>query len=286
MKIVKVDEKNLVEVSKYVSILEGIEEHKCKACPSNYKDILYAFGKMIKHPDDEVLMCVEEERILGVLALLLEPKDKYMEAVGGVYAKKNYNEVAMEFYRYIEDNYKGFHFDATYPEKNNQATEFMEILGAKCNFKELEMVLNKKDFRPYIGNKDVISLEPQYYEKFTRFHDETYNDAYWNGHRLLEALDKFHIFISLDLDKIVGEIVLSKFGQGKEEIYFLKVDEDYRNLGYGRSLLGKSIEKSLQEGIRKILAIIELDNTVAINIYQCLGFKKGDITKAYSIECL
>lgn len=74
---------------------------------------------------------INENTLTAVLALCVEPKEKYLEAVGRVFAHKDYRSVAMEFYKYIKYNYSGYQFDAAYPEENKQAIDFMISIGAR-----------------------------------------------------------------------------------------------------------------------------------------------------------
>ena len=45
MEIISIDETRAVEAAKYVSRLNKINEHKCKACPTEYKNILHSQNK-------------------------------------------------------------------------------------------------------------------------------------------------------------------------------------------------------------------------------------------------
>lgn len=93
-----VDKKDLEYAAKYAYQLNLIPQHKCKAFPNDYNNILRQFEKITNHLDDELLISTDGTSIYGVLALLVEPKEMYLEAIGGVFAENNYEFVAREFY--------------------------------------------------------------------------------------------------------------------------------------------------------------------------------------------
>ncbi|MEA4960815.1 GNAT family N-acetyltransferase, partial [Lutispora sp.] len=259
--------------------LNLIPQHKCKAFPTDYNKILRQFENMINHPNDELLISTDDLNISGVLALLVEPEDMYLEAIGGVFAKNNYEAVAKEFYTYLEDNYKGYRFDAPYPEENEQAIDFMKSIGAELLDFDYELRLSKNEYESMAEIDNIIMLNEKYYGSFVEIHNKFHPDAYWTGERLLKALDKFDIFIILEEEKVIGSIVTSKFSK---EIYLMEVSEDKQNLGYGTALINKAIKHAFNNGADELMVMVEKNNLVAIHMYEKFGFKKTDTCLTYS----
>lgn len=154
--IKSVDISELELVAKYAYKLNSIPQHKCKALPTDYEGIFKQFERMIKHPNDELLISTDGDDIQGVLALLVDPEDKYLEFVGGVFAEDNYVAIAREFFEYIKNKYKGYHLDVAYPEENVQATDFMESVGAILMDFDYEYRINKVDFKSLSKGNNVI----------------------------------------------------------------------------------------------------------------------------------
>lgn len=283
--IINIDETRAAEAAQYVNHIIEIKEYNNEACENDYEKILNRLKKRIQQPNDEVLICTENNKILGVLALIVIPEDKYLEATDGVYAEENYQEVAMQFYNYMKDKYSGFHFDTVYSHKHKEAISFMESIRANCNSIDLKMKLEKDNFKPSKENKEIIPLSEKYYEDFCKLHDEEHKNVYWTGKRLLLALDKVDILIALDTDKLVGSVVSVEYGK-KKAIDFIETDKYYRNQGYAKSLLGKSINEAFLSGIEEVTLDVETDNTSAMHLYESFGFHKTDTTYTYSIESI
>ena len=65
------------------------------------------------------------------------------------------------------------------------------------------------------------------------------------------------------------------------ELFSIAVDEGYKNLGIGTSLLSHLIEKSLANNIKEIWLEVSTINTPAINLYKSFGFEVMGIRKNY-----
>lgn len=282
--IKNVDNSQLEYIANYTYSLNKIPKHKCKAFPSDYNSILNHFKKIINHPNDELLISVKDNNILGVLALLVEPKDMYLEFVGGVFAKNNYQIIANEFFNYINNKYRGYYLNAAYPKENIDARIFMESIGANLLSYDYEYKLNKRDYVNLPESDNIVNLNMEYYEEFIEFHNKFNSDAYWTGEKLIDSLNKFNIFIALENNKIIGSAVISNFNNKLEEVYFLNTLRNKQNPDLKIGLLNKAIKQAFGNGAEELLVMIENDKKRELVIYEELGFKKADTCLTYAIE--
>ena len=272
----------LETVAKYAYKLNSMPQHRCKAFPTDYESIIKQFERMIKHSDDELLISTDGSKILGLLALLVEPEDMYLEFVGGVFAEDNYVAVANEFFKYIRDKYKGYLLDAAYPEENVQAIEFMESVGAKLIGFDYEYRIKNDNFKSFPMTDDVIYLNEKYYEDFIKHHDRMNSNVYWTGKKLIDALDKFDILIALENDRVIGSIVLGKFNKKVDEIYFLSVEKESIHLE--KALLNRGIRHAFSSGTYELLLMIGKDDKKRIDVCEEVGFKRTDTCLTYSLD--
>lgn len=276
------DISQLESVAKYAYKLNSIPQHKCKAFPTDYNSVLKQFERMIHHPNDELLVSTDGDDILGLLALLVEPEDKYLEFVGGVFAEDNFDAIGEEFFKYIKGKYKGYHLDAAYPEENVQAIGFMESIGAKLMDFDYEYRINKDDFKSLYEVDNIIYINKKYNEDFINLHNRMNPDAYWTGEKLINALDKFDIFIALEDDKVIGSIVTSKFNKEVDEIYFLSVENEDDHLE--KALLNRGVSHAFSNGTRELILMIGKEDAKLINICEEIGFIRSDTCLTYSLD--
>lgn len=255
--------------------------HRCKAFPVEYNKIGKQFEKMLDHPHDRLLIFEENNQMCGVLALLVDPQEKYLEAIGGVFAERNYHRVARAFFEYIARSFSGYSMHAAYPEENEQAVKFMESLGAELEDFDYEMRLQKGEFQICSRYNDVVQLTERYFESFVEFHDARHPDVFWAGEKLLDAKDKFRIHIVTENEEVIGSVVTSR---QTEEIYFISVAKHKQGLGYEKALLLQAVQDAFENGGEELLAMVERGNLSEINLFKKLGFQVTDTCLTYKIR--
>lgn len=284
--ISNIDESRVIETAKFLDRLTQINSRKSKFFPSGFDEILSTLRKRLKKSNNEVLIYTENNNILGVLVLYIEKNEKYLEEMGGVFANERYKEISIEFFKYLQGQYKGFHLDVVCPQRNKEAICFWDSINAKCLGTDLEMKLTKSSYKSLKESKIVIPLSDKYYNAFCKLHDECHTDVYWTGSRILTALDKFNVLIIIEKEDLIGAIVTTKRGTIEEYIFFIETNTKYRKQGYAKSLLQKFINRTFLSDINVINLQVEINNIPAINLYKSFGFREIDCYSTYSIESL
>lgn len=269
----------LAKAAQYAYRLNSVPSHRCKAFPAEYDGIAEQFAKMLNHPHDRLLIREEEGRLGGVLALLVDPGERYLEAVGGVFAEDNYNVVAKDFFDYISENYPGHRLDAAYPEENVQSIGFMQSIGAELVDYDYELRLNASQFRRPSSSQKAVLLTSSLYDDFVEFHDSRYPDAYWTGKKLLESLGIFRIHIVLANKRVAGAAVTCL---RTAEIFFLTVADPELFADYGKSLLLSAVEDCFGQGAGELLAMVERDDTNKLRLFEEFGFRKADTCLSFT----
>lgn len=280
--IINLGESRLVEATQYVYKLNSIKIHNCRSCPKDYEELLKSFKKVINQPENKLLACIEDNQLIGILSLLVVQKEKYLELLG-VFAEFNFQEVTKKFYVHLKSKYSGYQFDASFPQENIEGIQFMESIHAKCLGFDIELTLSKDDFVKKCSTDSIVPLSKEYYEQFKILHDENFTNVYWTSKRIINALDKFDIFLILKNRAVIGSIVISKSGGKKEVIYFIETTKEYRRLGYAKKLLTKALEHLFQKGTTKVMLLVERENEPALNLYKSLGFIECDSSITYSL---
>lgn len=286
MIILSIDKSRVEEAAKYVTDIHEIASEGCEDSAAFYEKTLSYFNKVVDRTHDDILICTEKDMILGVMALFVEPQEKYVEITKGIYAKENFEEVSMEFYSYLKETYKGFHLDGVYLEKDSKQIAFMKRINAKCISSCATMSLIRENFNYSDENRTIVPLTEKYYESFCKLHDEAHKDVYWTSERLIAKIDKFDILIALDNGKLVGSVVALGYGDKKVDLSFLETHPNHRGRGYGKSLLRKLINDSFQSGTKEFTLEVEIGNTPAEKLYESIGFIKKNNIYTYSIDSL
>ena len=94
---------------------------------------------------------------------------------------------------------------------------------------------------------------------------------YWTGERVLQAQDRFRIFLAVCSGAVIGYLDVT-YTFPENEPFDLLVLEEYRRRGYGRKLLAKALEMNRPNGM---MLLVDADNVPAIRLYESMGFAKA-----------
>jgi ribosomal protein S18 acetylase RimI-like enzyme len=114
---------------------------------------------------------------------------------------------------------------------------------------------------------EVILYSDKYKEQYVNLH---LKEAYWTGDKVLSAFNKFRVILAIKDNKVVGYIdITHKYEEN--EPYDVFVKEEYRNMGIATDMLSYAIELDKN---KRIMLLVDIDNEIAIRLYEKLGFKK------------
>ena len=236
-------------------------------------NLIQAIGR----PDRCVLRVDRDGRMIGLFAFLILREEQYFEMLVGLSRER---EAYREVFRYLERHYPGYQGDFICNPANDLLKELLESRHAEFEPEQQKMVLGT----PVFG-LDTTGVEPyteQYAGQYFAMHSK---DRYWTGEKVAAAPDRFRIFLAIQEGKVVGYLdVTHCFAEN--EPYDLLVLEEYREMGYGRKLLAKALERNQPNGM---MLLVDVDNVPAIRLYESLGFKKvqnqNNLTAHWTVPC-
>lgn len=287
--IIEINEDLLEEVVKFAWEL-SCNKNKC-GFPKvkSYNEMYDGFLKALRDKDDKVLACFENGEVVGALNLLVENNNNYLESIGGIIAKKDFNSIATQFIDYLKANYSNYKIDFGYPLENEDAINFLKEIKAKLIDSSLTMELKKDDFVRNSPCKDVILLERDLYEEYAAFHDKYNPQMYWTSERIFDRFDLWKIYIIIEKQKIVGSILIKVYNkraaQDKQaEIFAMTIDKEYKHQGLELILLSESIYDIFTQGKENILYFVDEDAIDELQAASKAGFKQIDSYRCYKLN--
>ena len=261
------------DIIDFVFIMNSKPETSCKMIPSERELLKEFIEKVITHENDFIIAVYDKKALKGVFFLFYEPKDKYLELIGG-YAEET--AVCREFFGFMMKNYSGHAFDMIINPLNNTFIESARLEGAEFDGEQVEMVLTDFCIESVSGN--AIPFSDKYAEEYIAIHDD--EEAYWTAKKIINAKDIFRSYIALDKEKPIGYIDVA-YNNPKNEIYNLFVLSEYRGLGYESALLQKAISDSKEN---EMIFLVNVDDEYMTNLCISLGFNEGAHTIYVKIE--
>lgn len=249
----------------------------------SYNEMYDSFFKAIKDKDNKVLVCYENKEIIGTINLLVIKDDKYLECIGGILAKNDFNLVATQFINYLKVNYSSYEIDFGYPLENKDAISFLQGINAKLMDSSITMLLKKDDFVKTLNYNEVELLEANYYDEYAIFHDKHNPNIYWTSEKIFDKFDIWKIYIIRKEEKIVGSIFV-KVKYNVVEVFGISIDEEYKKQGVELKLLSESINDILKKWNEDILYFVGEDKIDELNATLELGFKQIDTYRSYKFN--
>ena len=249
----------------------------------DFEDLKKVFLRLLKSEDDRVLACIENEVLVGVLNLQVKKEDLYLQSLGGIFAKQDFDDVAKQFIQYLKVRYPNFNMYFRYPLENQTAIMFLEKMGAELLDACVTMELRQEDFKMSSSKHGVIRLPSDYYEDYAAFHDAHYPNIYWNSQRIFDHLDLWNIYVVIENQKIIGNIFIRMNGS-EAEIFGLSIDESYQRDNLELDLLSTSMKDCFLKDIEHVLFFVNEDDQRQIDATLEIGFKQIDTYRCYRIK--
>lgn len=218
-----------------------------------------------RSPDKHMYGIFENDKIIGLFVFYVIEEEKYMEMLVGL---SRLGKAYDEMFDYLNKNYEGYDADFIFNPENY-------LLRNKLTEKNAEFCEEQQTMYfthiPLEDNNDVVAYSPEYYQQYCAIHDD--DGRYWTGEKTVRAPERFHVYLALKDDKVVGYTdVTYTFDENEPVDLFVK--EEYRNQGFGRKLLTRAL---IDNEPKEMVLQVDVNNALAVHLYESLGFtvKKG-----------
>ncbi len=218
--------------------------------------------KSINEPDSYRTFAVYDNDVMtGLFSFLTIKEEKYLEMLVGLSRDK---KAYVEMLEYICGEFPGYKADFVFNPRNDLLENLLRERGAEFETEQLKMLFKGKPTAA--KNDSVVPYSERFREEYCAIHDD--EGMYWTAQRVINAPEKFRIFLAIKDGKVVGYMdVTHKFEEN--EPFTLFVSENYRRMGLGRALLNKALEENYP---KRMMLLVEKDNIPAINLYTSAGF--------------
>lgn len=221
--------------------------------------------KAIDNKENHRVIGIHKNNVMiGLFSFLVLADEHYIEMLVGL---SNYKEAYDVMYSYLKEHFCTYNVDFVFNSNNYLLYDLLKQNGAEFDVEQQKMIYSNS-----VLNIDTVGVElltQQFIDSYLEMHNK---DLYWTGDKVIEATDRFHTFIAIENDIIVGYLDVTHCFE-ENEPYDLLIKKDYRRKGYGKKLLAKALKMNAHKGM---MVYIEIDNEPAICLYRSVGFVKVD----------
>lgn len=214
----------------------------------------------LKKENKKAYIVLEGERIAGLFVWMILPDEKYIEMLIGLSKEES---SIQEMLDYIENAYQGYKLDFVI---NPQHNLFCNVLNSKnAKFEEEQQWMS---WEKEIANQhqyEIVLLTPEYEAQYIDKHSK---DTYWTAEKVINAKDKFRVFLAIHEEKVIGYIDVT-YCYEKNEPYDLWVDSEFLDKGYEQALLQAAIKMNKP---KKMMFLVDVSNYDEVEMLESIGF--------------
>ncbi len=253
--------KQIFDLDEYLGFCESFKNDL------EYSDPHFAYSpdtlyNALNRSERSVYAVFDEDRIIGLFALLILPEDSYAEMLIGFSREE---KAYCELIGMMKEGYAGFAMDFVFNPENRAIKEVLIKNNALLYSEQVRMMATAPS--PYQPKHKVELLSEKYEEQYRAMHT---GDTYWTEERVLSAKDRFRVYVALSGDEVIGYLDVT-YCFAENEPYDFKVKESHENEMIEADLLSYALEQNLPN---RMMYLVDADNEAEIAVLEAVGFER------------
>jgi hypothetical protein len=220
-------------------------------------EMMIQYTALMEHPNDRLLVAVDElNTIYGVLGLLTEPEESYLQVIGGLYTHLNYDVVTEQFIAFLQEEYPYMRLLFAYSKDNLKGIEALNMLG----FHQIEDAvlyhLEDNNFLPIESQATIVPFDTVDLNETKLFYEKHYDGGYWTAERIVKDMSPWVMYHLMDDTRIKGSCFARIYNPYLAEVFGVLVEEG-TNIETQIELLHAAVKECVDQEITMILLFTE-----------------------------
>lgn len=241
-------------------------------------DFVARARKAFSADNEEILLYEQEGKTAGWIHYYYLPEERYLDTCAFCIAF-GMKEALAEFIAFAQEHFPGSELYLGFPKENTEAAAALESQGFNCIEESYNDVMDFEDYVLQPEDTGIFSVTRENYELFSALHCQNDCDMYWNSARILDAIDRWRIYMCLRNGKAAGAIYYMD-DTFVPEIFGVDFPDDIYNKDVYRALLTAALNDCKRRGAKHMIFFNEGESqTDAVACgFRCVGgymcFKK------------
>lgn len=251
--------KEIYSFDLYEDFIKGFSGNSVFADPHFEFDNGNLYNSLTK-ANKKAYIVAEGEKVSGLFVWMILPDERYIEMLIGLSKEE---ASIQEMLAFIENEYKGYQLDFVINPQHNLFCDLLRSKNAKFEEEQQWMAWEKEIDNQY--QYEIVLLTQEYEAQYIDKHNK---DTYWTAEKVIEAKDRFRVFLAVHEEKVVGYIDVT-YCYEKNEPYDLWVDNEFEDKGYEQALLQAAIKMNKPN---KMMVLVDINNSDDIEMFKSIGF--------------
>lgn len=250
------------EMTSYPAYYDGIKTKE---------DYIERARKALLRDNEGILLFYKEDEFCGWIHYYYLSEDQYLDTVSMSW-RTGAEQILDEFLTFIDKQYPDAMVYLGFPQENKAAITYLQSRGFEVVDQSWNMVLHLSgagDMRPEAAS--IIHINRKNYSLFQCLHSQCDGDMYWDTEHILNDLDNWMVFVSLQQGQPAGAVYCQRGNMA--EIFGVDFLNGIYSPGIHRELLNTVIRASIEDGSRNLVYFCD-DNempTVMDAGFSCIG---------------
>ena len=241
-------------------------------------DFVARARKAFSTDNEEILLYEQEGKTAGWIHYYYLPEERYLDTCAFCIAF-GMKEALAEFIAFAQEHFPGSELYLGFPKENTEAVAALESQGFDCIEESYNDVMDFEDYVLQPEDAGIFSVNGENYELFSGLHCQNDCDMYWNSARILDAIERWRIYMCVRNGKAAGAIYYMD-DTLVPEIFGVDFPDDIYNKDAYRALLTAALNDCKRRGAKHMIFFNEGESqTDAVACgFRCVGgymcFKK------------
>lgn len=277
----------LDELVHFVARLNSDEAHHIGFFGEGEADIRLSLAECLIPPDEGFRMAYEENRLVGIFGVDVDPEINRAWHFGPVVEHENWQEIADLLYAEVVSLIPAGirDYDLFGDERNTNMEGFALRHGFPLRSENAVLTLERGNYQP-AANREVgiIEYQADLFPQFEKLHRDLFPSPYLTARQMVEKQDEHHrLLLAVEDGQLLG-YHFCKIEPESESGYvdFIGTDSSARGRGIGADLLASGVDWMLSAPTtKKINLTVNADNNAARSLYEKFGFVTERIMRGY-----
>lgn len=215
------------------------------------EDFVARAREALSAPNDEILLFERDGAVAGWIHYFYLPEDRYLDTCAFCIAE-GMEEALGEFIEFAREHFPGSELYLGFPRENAEAVTALEARGFACIEESYNDAAAFEEYVLQPENAGIRAVTRDNYNLFSGLHSQMEDDMYWNTARILEAIDRWKIYVFLRSGRVAGSIYFME-DEVMPEIFGVDFPEGVYDSEAYRALLAAALNEGKRSGAKHMI---------------------------------
>lgn len=213
------------------------------------EDFISSARSAFSQKGEEILLYERDGVVCGWIHYFFIPEDHYLQ-LRAFCISEGMEDAMAEFIAYVREKFPGSELYLGFPKENQEAVAFLDGHGFPRIEESYPDVLHFCDYTLHPESREVIPVTRENYPLFAALHSQIEGEMYWNSERILQAMDRWKIYLLMRGGKAAGAIYcMTEDDKVSSEIFGVDFPHGVYNGETFRDLLTVALNHEKRRGV-------------------------------------